>query len=100
MSEPRIPIPHEKIAEFCKRHGVKRLSLFGSVLRDDFRPDSDVDVLVEFLPNVRYSLFDLGGMYMELRDILGREVDLKTPYDLSKYFRDDVVRNARQLYAA
>jgi predicted nucleotidyltransferase len=90
----------QKIADFCRRHGVRRLSLFGSILRDDFGPDSDVDVLVEFLPSVRASLFDLGGMLMELREMLGREVDLRTPADLSKYFRDDVVAEARPLYAA
>lgn len=65
-----------------------------------FRPDSDVDFLVEFLPGVRYSLLDLGGMWAELREMLGREVDLKTPMDLSRYFRDDVVKSARTLYAA
>jgi predicted nucleotidyltransferase len=90
----------QKIAELCRRHGVRRLSLFGSILRDDFGPDSDVDVLVEFLPSVRVSLFDLGGMLMELREMLGREVDLRTPADLSKYFRDEVVAQARPLYAA
>jgi predicted nucleotidyltransferase len=90
----------EKIADFCRRHGVRRLSVFGSILRDDFGPDSDVDVLVEFLPGIRASLFDVGGMLMELREMLGRDVDLRTPADLSKYFRDDVVAEARPLYAA
>lgn len=93
-------IPEEKIAVFCRKHGVKRLSLFGSILSESFRPDSDIDILVEFLPDVRYSLLDLGGMYMELREMLDREIDLKTPMDLSKHFRDDVVRHARTLYAA
>lgn len=95
-----VNIPDEAIADFCRRHGVKRLSLFGSILRDDFRPDSDVDVLVEFLPGVRYSLLDLGGMWIELRDLIKREVDFKTPLDLSKYFRDPVVAGAKPLYAA
>ena len=90
----------EKVGEFCRRHGVRRLSLFGSILSDDFGPDSDVDVLVEFLPGVRASLFDVGGMLMELREMLGREVDLRTPGDLSRYFRDDVLAKARALYAA
>ena len=89
-----------KIADFCRRHGVRRLSVFGSILRDDFGPDSDVDVLVEFDPATRASLFDLGGMLMELRDMLGRDVDLRTPEDLSKYFRENVVAEARALYAA
>lgn len=79
---------------------MKRLALFGSILSEHFRPDSDIDILVEFLPGVRYSLLDLGGMYIELREMLEREVDLKTPLDLSRHFRDEVVRHARTLYAA
>lgn len=95
-----VAIPEEQIADFCRRHGVKRLALFGSILSEHFRPDSDIDILVEFLPGVRYSLLDLGGMYIELREMLEREVDLKTPLDLSRHFRDEVVRHARTLYAA
>jgi predicted nucleotidyltransferase len=95
-----IEIPDEAIADFCRRHGVKRLALFGSILTDDFRPDSDIDILVEFHPNVRYSLLDLGGMWAELREMIGREIDLKTPLDLSRYFRAEVVSRARSLYAA
>lgn len=93
-------IPPAKIEDFCRKHGVKRLALFGSILRDDFRPDSDIDILVEFLPGVRYSLLDLGGMWVELCELFGREVDLKTPKELSHYFRDEVVRTSRTLYAA
>jgi len=88
------------IGEFCRRHQVARLSLYGSILRDDFRPDSDIDVLVEFSPDARVSLFDLGGMLMDLRDMLGREVDLRTPNDLSRHFREQVMREATPLYAA
>ena len=95
-----VDIPTERLAEFCRRHGVKRLAVFGSILRDDFGPGSDVDFLVEFLPGVRYSHFELGGMWMELREMVGREVDLKTPKELSRFFRDDVVRESRTLYAA
>ena len=95
-----IAIPHDQIAAFCRKHGVARLSLFGSVLREDFGPEGDIVFLVEFLPNVRYSLFDLGGMWMELHEMFGREVDLKTPGFLSDYFRDRVQREARTLYAA
>ncbi len=95
-----VNIPDDKIAEFCRRHGVARLALFGSILRDDFGPDSDIDVLVEFPPGQTPSLLDLGGMLMELRELLGREVDLKTPGFLSRYFREDVVKEARTLYAA
>ena len=95
-----IPIPEAGIADFCRRHDVARLSLFGSILRDDFRPESDIDMLVEFRAGARVSLFDLGGMIMELRAMLGRDVDLRTPEDLSKYFRSSVLREARPLYAA
>lgn len=95
-----IPLPYDEIRSFCERHHIVRLWLFGSVLHGNFNADSDVDVLVEFLPGVRYSLLDLGGMWVELREMIGREVDLKTPLDLSRYFRDQVVREARTLYAA
>lgn len=100
MKNLPIHIPQQQIDAFCRKHGVARLSLFGSVLRDDFNPDSDIDFLVEFLPGVQYSLLDLGGMYMELQEMFGRDVDLKTPLDLSRYFREEVVRTARPLYAA
>jgi predicted nucleotidyltransferase len=95
----RLNIDEQTIAAFCRRHGVVRLSLFGSALRDDFGPQSDVDLLVEFKPGQRISLFDMGGMAMELQGLVGREVDLRTPEDLSTYFRDDVLRNMRPLYA-
>ncbi len=89
-----------KLLEFCKRHDVAKLSLFGSMLRGDESSDSDVDLLVEFKPDARVSLFDLGGMVTELRNIFQRDVDLRTPQDLSRYFRDEVVSSARLLYAA
>jgi len=76
VARPRIDIPKERIAEFCRRHRIRTLSLFGSVLRDDFGPDSDVDVLVEFEPDTRITLFELVRMEDELKRILGREVDL------------------------
>src|SRR5271170_7212468 len=88
------------LGDFCRRHGILRLSLFGSILRDDFNGNSDVDLLVEFKPDQRVSLFDLGGMTIELRELLGRDVDLRTPNDLSRYFRDEVLRNVRPLFAA
>lgn len=95
-----ITIPTDRIAEFCVRHHIRRLSLFGSVLRDDFRPDSDVDVLVEFEPDHTPGLFRFGGMRNELVRMLGREVDLRTPADLSRYFRDQVLAEALPQYAA
>ena len=73
---PRIPIDHEKIAAFCRKWKVTELALFGSVLREDFRPDSDVDVLVSFAEVAHWGLFDLCRMEDELRDIFGREVHL------------------------
>lgn len=96
----KIEIDQEQLAEFCRRNRIKRLSLFGSVLRDDFGPASDVDVLVEFLPEARVSLLDMAGMEMELEELLGREVDFRTALDLSKYFRDEVVAQAEVQYAA
>ena len=76
MSPVRIDIPQDRVAEFCRKHRIKMLSLFGSALREDFRPDSDVDVLVSFAEDARYSLFDLAAMEEELGSILGRKVDL------------------------
>ena len=76
MSRVRIDIPQERVAEFCRKYRVRKLSLFGSALREDFRPDSDVDVLVSFAEDARYSLFDLAAMEEELASILGRKVDL------------------------
>ena len=95
-----IDFPEGPIADFCRRHGVRRLSLFGSVLRDDFRDDSDIDILVEFLPGRTPGLLGFGTMILELRGIVGREVDLRTPADLSQYFRSRVVHEARLLHAA
>ena len=92
--------PQPEIDAFCLRHGVRRLSLFGSVLRDDFRSHSDIDVLVDFSPGETPSLLDLGGMLMELRELFGREVDLKTPGFLSPWLRDRVIQGSRTLYAA
>ncbi|MEW6348947.1 MAG: nucleotidyltransferase family protein [Thermodesulfobacteriota bacterium] len=89
MSEKRLTISKEQIAEFCRRHRIRRLSLFGSVLRDDFREDSDVDILVEFEPGVSVGL-RFFAMERELTEILGRRVDLNTPGFLAKYFRDEV----------
>ena len=94
-----IAVPREAIADFCRRHRVRRLALFGSVLRDDFTPDSDVDVLVEFepgrTPGLRFFL-----MQDELSELLGRRVDLNTPMCLSPHFRDEVLREARTVHVA
>jgi len=102
-SEPianRAPaIDRDELSRFCQRHGIRRLALFGSALRCDFGPDSDVDVLVEFEPE-RIPGFAFFAIQEELSDLLGRRVDLRTPKDLSRYFRDEVLRTAETLYAA
>jgi predicted nucleotidyltransferase len=95
----RVEIPKEQIEAFCRRNHIRRLAFFGSVLRDDFTPESDVDVLVEFEPGVRVGL-RFFGMEQELSEILGRRVDLNTPGFLSKYFRDEVIAEAEVLYGA
>jgi hypothetical protein len=96
----RIDMPGEALAAFCRKHRVRRLALFGSVLRDDFRPDSDVDVLVEFEPGARAGFLKLAAMELELGGVLGRKVDLRTPGELSRYFRDEVLANAEVQFGA
>jgi len=96
-SRVRIEVPHDRLVDFCRRHHICRLALFGSVLRDDFTPDSDVDVLVEFEEG-KTPGFAYFTMQEELSDILGRRADLKTPNELSKYFRDEVLAEAEELY--
>ena len=92
-------IDQKKIAEFCREHHIRKLSLFGSVLQHGFRPDSDVDMLVEFEPGEIVGLISLAGMEIELSKILGRKVDLRTPAELSRYFRQEVLRSAEVQYA-
>jgi predicted nucleotidyltransferase len=96
----RIKIDREQVTAFCRRHHVRKLSLFGSVLREDFRPDSDVDVLVEFEPDYRIGFLGMAGMEIELSGILGRKVDLRTPAELSRYFREEVMASAEVAFAA
>jgi len=93
-----INLDETRLGEFCRRNGIVRLRAFGSVLRGDFGPQSDIDLLADFDSARRVSLFDLGGMLMDLRTLLGREVDLRTPEDLSTHFRDQVVHDAMTLY--
>ena len=96
---PKISIDRQKIAAFCQKHHISRLALFGSVIREDFRPDSDVDVLVEFQKGYvpGFAFFSLQS---ELSEILGRKVDLYTPLFLSRYFRDQVLADSQVQYAA
>jgi predicted nucleotidyltransferase len=93
-----ISVSQEKLVEFCQRHHIRRLAFFGSVLRDDFRPDSDVDVLVEFAPGHTPGLITLAGMEIELSELLGRKADMRTPADLSRYFRQEVLDSAQVQY--
>jgi len=100
MKKRNIDIPQKKIAEFCQRHHIRRLALFGSALRDDFTPDSDVDVLVEFEPGIRVGMIRLAGIELELSGILDRKVDMHTPGFISKYFRGQVLAEAEDQYVA
>lgn len=97
---PRLPLSPAQLAEFCRTHRIRRLSVFGSALRDHFRPDSDLDLLVEFEPGHRIGLIGIAGLEHELSALVGRTVDLRTPEDLSPLFRDDVLRSAVVQYAA
>ena len=96
-----IEFPKNEIAQFCRKHHIRKLALFGSVLRADFGPDSDIDVLAEFEPGHTPSYFTIFDMEMELSHMIGgRKVDLRTPKDLSRHFRDRVLATAVVQYAA
>lgn len=95
----RILVDEKEIQTFCERHGIRRLALFGSALRDDFGPESDVDVLVEFEAGRRVGFIRLAALEAELSGLLGRRADLRTLAELSPYFREEVVQRAEVLYA-
>ena len=99
MKKTAIDLPKDKIAEFCKRNHIRKLSLFGSALRSDFRPGSDIDVLVEFetghVPGLNFFTMEI-----ELSQLLGQKVDLNTPQFLSRYFREQVLAESEALYVA
>ena len=95
-----LPVPKHALEEFCRRNRIRKLAFFGSVLRPDFGPESDVDVLVEFELGAAVGFFELYDLEHELSRYLGgRKVDLRTPEDLSRYFRDEVVAHAQVQYA-
>ncbi len=96
----RLPVAPTTLAAFCRRHRIRKLSLFGSALKGTARPDSDVDLLVEFEPGGEPGLIALAAIESELADLLGREVDLRTAEDLSRHFRDQVVQTAEVQYVA
>ena len=98
--EMAVKLPRDKITEFCKTHHISKLSLFGSALREDFSENSDIDILVEFEPGQTVGFLKLAGMELELTAIIGRRIDLRTPAELSRYFRQDVLAAAEVQYAA
>ena len=101
MKFHNIELPQEKITALCQRWKVVELALFGSVLRDDFGPDSDIDVLVSFQPDVPWSLWDLFDMRQELQEMFGRKVDLIEKEALRNPFRKyEILRNHEVVYAA
>jgi predicted nucleotidyltransferase len=95
-----IEIPLGALGELCRRYGVRELAIFGSAVREDFHPDSDIDLLVEFQPEASVGLLDYVGLQHELADLLGRKVDLVSKAGLKPLIRDDVLRQAQILYAA
>ena len=90
----QIDLSKEALAHFCQRHHIRKLSVFGSALREDFSPDSDIDFLVEFDPDHTPGLIRLAGMELELSALVQRKADLRIPRDLSRYFREDVLQSA------
>lgn len=98
--QTNIVIDKMAIAAFCRRNHIRKLALFGSVLRNDFRPDSDIDVLVEFEPAARVGLIRLAALELELGALLGHKVDLRTGADLSRYSRDEVERSVEVQFAS
>jgi predicted nucleotidyltransferase len=101
MNQKRLDMPRDVIEEFCRKHHIKKLALFGSYLHGDFGPESDVDFLVEFDPDHIPGLLGISGMEIELSELLNvTKVDLRTPRELSRYFRDQVVAEAEVVYAA
>ncbi len=91
-------IPKDKLARFCRKNHIRKLSVFGSAIRGRLGPDSDIDLLVEFEQDCTPGLFSIVRMETELAEFIGRKVDLRTPADLSQYFRDEVMRNAQIQY--
>ena len=94
-----VDLPQDKIREYCATQPIKRLSVFGSAARDELTPESDIDLLVEYMPDARISYFDMGRHVTDLIEIVGRHVDLCTPKSISRYFRQDVLDSALPIYA-
>jgi hypothetical protein len=101
MGKVNIPVPKERVRVFCGRWRIAELSVFGSVIRDDFRPDSDVDVLVSFAADAQWSLYDRVDMIAELREIFGRDADLLSSQSLRNPFRrHEILKSRETVYAA
>jgi hypothetical protein len=98
MKPERVNLTEEQIAEFCQKNHIKKFAFFGSILRDDFRSDSDIDILIDLDYNYKTGLMKMARMERELSETIGRQVDLRTPEDLSDYFRDKVLSEAEVLY--
>jgi predicted nucleotidyltransferase len=96
----RLSFDHDALSALCRRHHIRRLSLFRSALKGTARPNSDIDLLVEFVPGKEPGLLALADIESELSALLGRPVDLRTAQDLSEHFRDEVLRSAEVQYAA
>ncbi|HWD58830.1 MAG TPA: nucleotidyltransferase family protein [Stellaceae bacterium] len=95
----RLDVDQQALGELCRRHRIRRLSLFGSTLKGTARPDSDIDLLVEFEPDAHPTYFTLAQIELDLSALLGgKRVDLRTPRELSRYFREEVVREAEPQY--
>jgi uncharacterized protein len=95
-----LTVDADTLRAFCRRHGIRSLRLFGSAMRGELRPDSDIDLLVDFEPGRTPGLFTIAQLELDLQEMLGRDVDLRTASDLSPHFRDEVVTSARVLYDA
>jgi hypothetical protein len=94
-----VDLPQDRLRDYCETQPIRRLSVFGSAARNELRPESDIDLLVEYVPGARVGLFDMGGHLMDFQDIVGRKVDLVTPKGLCPYIRDEALNDARQIYA-
>ena len=94
----QITLPIDALKYFAERYPIRRLAIFGSVLRDDFNAESDIDILVEFQPDAQIGFFKMYDLEQELTTLIGRRVDLRTPHELSRHFRDEVLREAVVIY--
>ncbi len=94
----QFKLPQDRIREYCATQPIQRLSVFGSAAWNELTPESDIDLLVEYLPDASVGLFDMGGHLMDLQDIVGRKVDLVTPKGLRPHIRDDALDDSRLIY--